>query len=225
MWGDTQTSGLVCSGVFEIFGACRGRSDLLQKPAMIANEPFEMRLHRHTQFRRVFHIQIVIHQPSVVFDLAWEAHYGLKPSLDLFVSHHLNPLSRLRHNKIDRCSRHTPVDQGACSVEVMKQPGFQNSDMAGHFHRPGENPSHFPDIDLPVGDDVRARRSQVAANPLADAIARLPDIDRDTIEIAKRINPPILVVNVPTVVWRNASAAGLAATLPGKRVSPLDGLR
>jgi hypothetical protein len=46
------------------------------------------------------------------------------------------------------------------------------------------DPGDFPDVDLPVGDYVGSRRRQMSIHARTYSIGRLPDIDRNLIEIA-----------------------------------------
>ena len=66
---------------------------------------------------------------------------------------------------------------------------FQHSDSVAVLDWPSPNEPDLPNIDLSISDYVAPRAGEMPSNPCADAFGRLTHVDRNGVEITKRIDP------------------------------------
>ena len=81
------------------------------------------------------------------------------------------------------------VHQGQFGIVMGENGPLQRFDLIGAAHGPGPDKGDFPDINLTVGNHIRTGRGQMPAHPRANAIHRLPHINRLLVQIAQRIDP------------------------------------
>ncbi len=142
--------------------------------------PFDMVL--------VFDSLNIVNKTHIVLNLTWQPQSRRKPVKAFALYNHLHDLHR-RFGEWQRefTLMRFPVHQLLLAVKLCKQMRFQQSNMAYVNHRPGLDIGNFPDINHPIGDNIRSRRRQMTTDACPDSVNRLPDIDRNIVQITKRI--------------------------------------
>lgn len=72
-------------------------------------------------------------------------------------------------------------------MKGMKKSRFEGGDIAPVIDWVRPDPRNFPDIDLSVCDNIRPSRGQMPVHTCPNSVGRLPDINRDLIQVAQHV--------------------------------------
>ena len=74
----------------------------------------------------------------------------------------------------------------------MEKAIFERTNLSNRRNWIRPNKCDFPDIDLPICDNVGSRRSQMAVDPCSDSITRLPNVNRNAVQIAQHVTTNLI---------------------------------
>ncbi len=118
----------------------------------------------------------------VMLSLARQSKRRIALFRDFTVAHHLNDLCWLWNDKFaGRRGWNLSVHQGLAAIIIMKNGILKYPYVVPVVDGKSPYPSNFPDVDLTIGNYVRAGRGEVPTNAGSNAVYRLAYIDRHII--------------------------------------------
>ncbi len=138
---------------------------------MVLLKTLKVSLDCNRNLSAVLHCEEMPNDLAVMLRLAWEAERGISFLLYFGIGHNLNFLEwRRRLNSVGWRLRHLAIHKRRFGMEIVEKGIFDDADVGAVLDRISPDPSDFPNIDLPIGDDVAPCRGEMPADPGADAV-------------------------------------------------------